>query len=409
MLRSWFSFDRVRAFWETLLILVFLGLILLPAADTFFGLDHAPIVLENRAPAKWPEFEGLRDSRSFMAGVENYFNDHFGFRKRLVRWNNHWKGQLFHEGGGREVLIGRDGWMFYTGADMYQHLTREETWSQQQLENWRRFLEMRRDWLAERGCKYIFVVPPDKHTVYPEYLPSWLRPGAKPSKLQQLVAYMKAHSTVEVVDLTEPLLEAKTLRPEYLQTDTHWNAFGGFIGSQTVIAELSQQMPGLKPLSPDLFQWKLAPRHPGDLTVMFGTSEGHPEHTSFEWTAADGIAEFKPQVDPVRLPKLKPTDQNTVYTINENAAGKAMFFRDSFSGAWMQFMARHFHEAIYVWHYQWDRPLIEREQPDVVIDEMVERFFNLADPLEMAAQDVASATNTCLANVPHSIVAAGKN
>ena len=59
--------------------------------------------------------EGLGGSRDFIAGIENYFNDHFGFRKRLVRLNHHWKEQLFRTGGSSDAIVGRDGWLFYRG------------------------------------------------------------------------------------------------------------------------------------------------------------------------------------------------------------------------------------------------------------------------------------------------------
>src|ERR1051325_4712956 len=77
----------------------------------------------------------------------------------------------------------------------------------------------------------------------------------------------------------------------------------------------------------------------------------------------------------IRIPRLKPTEAEPVYTVNEMASCNAIVFRDSFSVPWYAFLARNFREVIYIWHRQWDRPLIERERPDVIIDEMTERFL----------------------------------
>jgi hypothetical protein len=98
--------------------------------------------------------------------------------------------------------------------------------------------------------------------------------------------------------------------------------------------------------------------------------------------------------DAVRFPKRDAKEPDPRYTLNEKASGKAIVFRDSFAGSWYLFLGQHFREVLYIWHYDWDRPLIEREKPDVVIDEMLERFFNEKDPLELARKDRLSATNS---------------
>jgi hypothetical protein len=72
----------------------------------------------------------------------------------------------------------------------------------------------------------------------------------------------------------------------------------------------------------------------------------------------------------VQWPKL-------CFTLNDKASGKAIVFRDSFASSWYSFLGQHFREVINIRHYDWDRPLIEREKPDVVIDEILERFSTL--------------------------------
>ena len=45
-------------------------------------------------------------------------------------------------------------------------------------------------------------------------------------------------------------------------------------------------------------------------------------------------------------------------------------------------------EADFYWQYPLDGRLIERQKPVVVINEMLERFFNVTDPKRLFAQDV---------------------
>jgi alginate O-acetyltransferase complex protein AlgJ len=383
--------SRGPAVWDALTIIVFLGLLWLPSLDHFFNLDHAPMPPENRLLAKRPLFKGLGESRDFIAGVESYFNDHFGFRKRLIRLNHHWKKQLFRVAGSPDAIAGRDGWLFYGGMRMLEHCTHEATLTEQELRDWCRLLEMRRDWLRTRGIKYLFVVPPDKHTVYPECLPAWIEVGPKPTKIQQLTRYVKDHSTVEVVDLSQALIGGKKLNVVYLKTDAHWNRFGAFIGYRAMVQALARQIPGLEPLALDTYDWKPVPDTPGDIFMIMGAVGSCTETANLQPTPRP---EPNLMYQPDRFPPYHgPAERRSRFTLNEKASGKALMFHDSFALRWYGFLDRHFREVVYVWHYDWDRPLIEREKPDVVIDEMLERFFNVADPTDLARKDQASGTN----------------
>jgi hypothetical protein len=291
-------------------------------------------------------------------------------------------------------LLGREGWLFFSAEQMMEHWTREAVWTEQDLENWRRLLEMRRDWLRERGCKYLLVVPPDKHSVYPEYLPGWMKKSAKPSKVQQLVQYMKAHSTVEVLDLTDVLIAAKKTRVDYLQTDTHWNLFGGFVAYRVVVEALARQLPGLEPLPLDAYRWKPKAQPAGDCAILLGRVDSYKETQAVSPESLKPLPTVSIRSDPVRFPRRQTNEVETCFTLNEQASGKAIIFRDSFATSWRPLLGLHFKEVIYLWHYDWDRPLIEREKPDVVIDEILERRINLLDPVELARQDQSSVTNT---------------
>jgi alginate O-acetyltransferase complex protein AlgJ len=252
---------------------------------------------------------------------------------------------------------------------------------------------MRRDWLQARGIRYIFVVPPDKHNVYPEYLPEWMKPSAKPSKVQQLAEYMKAHSTVEFLDLGPALIEAKKLRVDYLKTDTHWNQFGGFVGYRATMEALARQMPGLEPLPLDAYNWKPLARPAGDLAVIMGRADFYSETQGVDAVAVKPLPVPEMTTNSTRLPWNGTKETTPHLSVNNQATGKAIVFHDSFAGSWFRFLGQHFKEVLYIWHYHWDRPLIEREKPDVVIDEMLERFFNLTDPVVMARKDQLSTTN----------------
>ena len=66
---------------------MFLLLISLPLAGLIFGFDRSFVLEENRILATRPELEPTRKAMAaFPAKFETFFNDQFGFRKRLIYW-----------------------------------------------------------------------------------------------------------------------------------------------------------------------------------------------------------------------------------------------------------------------------------------------------------------------------------
>ena len=250
-------------------------------------------------------------------------------------------------------------------------------------------MEKRRDWLAARGIKYLFVIPPDKQTVYPEFLPAWLAntvAANRATKLDQFLQYMKAGSTVEILDLRAPLIEAKKIAPTYLQNDTHWNLFGGFVASQEVIKVLSQFFPNLPPLRLEDFNWTNAPAIGGDLGNMIGTE-----------AAEENYFKFAPKPSLPAFNIFEATnfvcnwDAHKKSLVTENSASlknSAVIFHDSFGLAWQKFLGHSFRQIVFMGdNREFNAVVIAENQPNVVISEMLERYFNTLDPNEMLAKE----------------------
>jgi alginate O-acetyltransferase complex protein AlgJ len=378
---------RLRAAKNIAFIALFLLLTWLPTLDNYLALDHAPQPNEKRAPAPFPQFKATRaGAREFFAGLETYYTDHFGFRKRLIRWNNHWKRQVFRESTISVVMEGKGGWYFYASDKMIEHASGQIRFDDDTLRAWSDLLEARRDWLAKRGIAYLFVVPPDKHTVYPEFLPDWIYSGGSPTKLAQFVDFMKAHSTVPILDLRPVLTEAKQKARVYQFTDTHWTPEGGFVTYQALVRELARQRPGLEPLDSSQFSRATISKPGGDLATLMG-QEGLIEKDYVTLAPIPPLESVPLATDAAILPKDWGKNPEPRVTDNPKASGKVILFRDSFAGSWVPFLSHHFNRVIYIWQYDWDSAFIQREKPDVVIDEILERFLNQWDPRELKKRD----------------------
>lgn len=383
---------KKRFGFSVLLPIIFLSILLLPTMDSCFHLDHVAAPEEKRHLAEFPVYKGGLQIKQFMAGLESCFNDHFGFRKRLVRTNNQWKRQLFAEANlnGRNgyIMIGGEGWLYYCGDKIIENYKGEEVFSQQDLKDWQTVLEARRDWLVKRGCGYVLVIPADKHLIYPEYLPSWFKKRELPLKLDQFLDYMRANSTVKILDLRPCLVDAKKVMPTYLMTDTHWNAYGGFIGYQALMNSISNVFPDLAPLPFSAFTFEAPANSPGG--DMDRTAN---EHAGIIRTPQPPATELVVTRDVSRLPNQWTKDREPLITLNTNATRKAVVFRDSYSRSWYDLIGQHFHEVLFIWQYDWDRAFLDREKPDLVIDEILSRYLVTMDPKALMEKDLGSETN----------------
>ena len=377
---------------EWLLIVIFAALLWLPTVDYFSGIDVTRPTSENRLLAPKPRLTRLDFSgmHQYAVAAEIYFNDHFGFRKRLIRWFQQWKTRLFHDQGVsmNRVILGQHHWMFYAEFQMVEHYLGIAKFTPAQLEAWQKLLEKRRDWLAARGIKYLVVIPPDKHNIYPEELPAWLAnaaPANRVTKLDQLLEYMQKHSTVEILDLRPPLLAAKNTAPTYLQNDAHWNLFGGFVACQEVVKKLSFWFPDLPPLRLEDFIWTNAPANGGDLALMLGSDA--PEKNYFTFQPGPNL----PALHTNDIPAYQSNWGLTPVFTRENPGPlrrKVVMFRDSFGKTWQPFLGQVFKLSVFEADDREFCPaLISANAPDVVVNEILERFVNTLDPEEMIAKD----------------------
>ncbi len=379
-----------RAWNEWLLIIVFAALLGLPTVDYFLGIDHTQAPGENRLPAPEPRLVAwnVAGAQQYLTASETYFNDHFGCRKRLIRWFQQWKMRLYQDQSGTKVVTGKNHWLYTGEQQMVDHYLGLAKFTPAELSTWQILLEKRRDWLQQRGIRYLVVIPPDKQTVYPEFLPTWLTdavPKNRETKLDQFLNYMHEHSTVEILDLRPVLLAAKTNTPVYLQNDTHWNLFGGFVAGQEVVKTLAHDIPGIPLLNSADFQWTNTPMPGGDLARMAGSEAVDPNHFSFQPGPA------LPVLHANENDRFKSNWGIKMVFTTENPGPlphNVVVFRDSFGEAWQSFMGYSFKRAVYELNNQeFSTTLISSNAPAVVINEMLERYFDTTDPAEMLKVD----------------------
>ena len=227
-------FKRGYSIADALTVLLFMLGICLPGLDRLMHLDPTPPPNEKRAKAKRPVFDlSANRLRAYPVKYQRYFDDHFGWRNWLIRTNAVLSAQVLGISPiPRRVTVGKEGWLFLNGHSG-AHFRGVDPFTTEELEEWRVLLEGRRDWLAARGVDFVFVIAPDKTSVYPEKLPTEMKRGIQ--RVDQLLEYLSEASGLRVIDLRPVLIEARDI-----VKCCGWARSGGvLLNHQTILEFLS--------------------------------------------------------------------------------------------------------------------------------------------------------------------------
>jgi hypothetical protein len=354
-----------------LLLVAFAGILLAPAVAGLTRFDPMGSLDENRQLAKRPAVSLLsRDTLHSPSAIaqqwEQYFGDHFGLRKFLVGSYRLVQFHLLRTSPNPAVVVGKsDGrsrWLFFD-SDVakqgigFQSSLGKKPYSDADLaaimSNLRRMTELAR----VNGVKLIIAVCPDKQTVYPEYLPSRLRPTPGTlSRLDQFWTAAAGLQDIPLVDLRIPLGKAKGKFYLYYPTDTHWNFRGAILGYEAIAKALQAQEPTREPMAVESVPWAKGDLIIGDLAKMLGlpTASGDPYSVAV-------------------LPGLDVT--------GSKRRGKLLALGDSFFNSMSPFFEQQFESVKKInagrkagtpWLSQ---ALLDAEKPDVVLVESIERHW----------------------------------
>jgi hypothetical protein len=304
-----------------------------------------------------------------------YFNDHFGFREPLVRLQALVKVKGLGGSVTPQVIVGKDGWLFLD-PDHDPSLSQsrsDKPFTGEQLARWQQALQVRHDWLAQRGIRYLFVIAPEKQSVYPEYLPDNRR-YLQTSRFDQLVAYVRKNSQLEILDLRPPLLEAKQSRRLYFKTDTHWDALGGLVAYQAIVKDLAKYFPEMKPVQESDCVTYTRVLSTGDLARIMGLNGWFAEEV-------EGIQLRNPGF--VAQVEVNGPNWMLVSTHRDQNLPRLLAFCDSFSSAFATFLSQHFSRAVYRPQLYFDPGQVELERPQIVMQEMVERYLSDDPPPDL--------------------------
>ncbi len=360
------------------LILFFALLLIAPHIVELWEDGSNPASVEKRKMASRPDSSLiLKSFPDYTALFEKYYNDSFGLREQLIRWNNRLRLMLFAESPIPGVRLGREGWLFYANEWALEEYENVIPYKPQELRKIREITEERLRWLDRRGIKLFILVAPGKATIYSEYLPSAIHRMGSQSRLDQLADYLHSDPGIEFIDPRDALFTAKPAQRLYHRTDTHWNDYGALIGYVTLMERITHYFPAVRKPSVDDFTVSKAEGEGGDLARMLSLDDVIKEKRitvapKFTPRAVDGS---RPYPDPVDT-TVYPGREMVVKETKDPRLPRALVFRDSFASPLIPLLAESFQSTVFVWTHDLLPELIEREKPDLIIFECVERYIN---------------------------------
>jgi hypothetical protein len=314
--------------------------------------------------------------KSVPTWAEAYFTDHLAARTALVTWHGRIKADWLRSSPTPKVWIGREGWLYFNiQAEVAAVTQNEPPVTTSLVDRWTDALSARQAWLAKRGIRYLVVAAPEKQSVYPEYLPRLARRhGATP--LDDLFACCRRDPNLNLVDLRPPLRAARPSDSLYKHTDTHWASPGVYIGYAATVTALSRWYPAMAPSPPTEFSTRPVQIDGGDLARLMGLAARRSETIQQLERVAPARAR---QVDELRdyksdllLAHVRPR----VWVNEAPGLPRVLLLGDSFTDEeFCSYLAENCSRLVKVGSYGCQEALIERERPDVVVFEFVERML----------------------------------
>lgn len=334
---------------------LFLALCILPGAAYLCG--YTAENRENRPLAREAElFDRSGLNLSFPKDFDDWWEDHFGLREELVTAFHGLTISAVRDTLNDKVIVGRGNYLYYSETlDDYLHIN---LLSDAQIRQAADVLRLIGEYCESRGMRFIFMNAPDKCTVYPEYMPSYLAPADGASNMERLYAALDGCG-VETLDLASLLISCKDEGDLYYEQDTHWNARGARIAYRAIM-ELAAGSAEYDAYESDSGNEKYGWR--GDLhEFVLPAAEGTLKYVEY---ASGGDYETDPGANASR--------DNAFGTVSDKNDLRLLMFRDSFAEALIPLISANAGRAVYSKEFPYNF-VAESEDFDVVIIELVER------------------------------------
>lgn len=323
----------------TILVIVIL---LIPLALTLILGPSGPGANEVQSSAPTLTNKDGSINLDFLSDTATWFSDHFAFRQELITLH----AKLFGASSG-DVLIGRDGWLFYRSTlnDYYS----ENGMTDRELHAAANNVILMQEYCDSLGAKFLFTVVPNKNTMYPDRM--W--DSAYKYRFHDYNWLYSLCADVNTLELRMPFLQQQ--EQLYFAHDSHWNSKGAALGADLMLSALGKES--------DYFStdFSASVPHSGDLFEML--------YPAAKDTETDPVYGGTLTYEFAKNSGTRP-DSITIRTTG-NGEGNLIMYRDSFGNLLYPYLADAFGTAMFSRSTVYDLSGVHSD--DYVIVEIVER------------------------------------
>ena len=331
---------------------------------------------EKRKANQMPVFTWSGVNR-FFPQLNCFLDDQFPGRLRIISNHNWMEYSLFNVIVSNEPLVhfGKNGWMYYMGDNVKEMYQNKHPLTPGELKKIKDQLEKHRDWLKSKNIRYYIFFPNISNFAYEENLGRNLYRINSKSKIEQLLEYLKEHSSLDIIDVNTPIREAKRKyqRDLYYSVDSHWNLFGTYFAYKAIIDHIRKDFPTVpEPVPLKEIKWITTLNDAADLIQLISLT-GYINR--IEYIPLHSRIKEGPNLIPPDYPEYKSLQAMILKQNNDESLPRVVINRDSYSNYFMPYFSSHFSRTLYLWTPLFYSTIIEKEKPDIVILEMLDRFL----------------------------------
>lgn len=178
------------------------------------------------------------------------------------------------------TLFGNNGYLFHQnendGTSVHDYIG-DNHFSQKELETIAANLKKEKEWVEQNGSQFVLLLIPNKETMYPEWMPSYINRVDETTREDLLVEYLQENTDINVIYVKDTLMRNKEQYSLYYKTDTHAN----MVGSLFMVSDLLRNCYGME-IVPDLDMFDIHMQdYVGDLGVTANCTDRYVDTVYF--------------------------------------------------------------------------------------------------------------------------------
>ena len=272
------------------------------------------------------------------------------------------------------VVVGKEDWLFYTGEMSLRNYQKVDPLNISNIKKLLSMLNKIDEAVSSYGGTLLVVVPPDKSTVYPQYMPDEIPVIGTTTSLDRLIERAGVNSNFQLLDLRAALLNSSETSQVYYKTDSHWNCLGAYYAYEEIMGSLSKKYPNVQSYTLNDFEITYSRLEQFDIAKMMGVN------------IKDNVPAFTPKfntmiyMDNAYGSNYGYDSLRTMQNTNKEIPNILVFHDSFYEWCLGSFIELSFGRTISVPYKDVELDgmlsMIEREKPDIVMVEFVERFMD---------------------------------